>query len=115
MTYSGSTLYDSAPSTSAGTVFTSQTGAQVRQILAVNSDSAAHTVTLTLVHKGGSASDAYSAPFAQAVSVPANGVAELIDPALHSAHGYMLMNAGDFLYGETSNSDVSLLIYGTGS
>jgi hypothetical protein len=115
MTFSGSTLYDAEPGTSAGTIFTSATGAQVRQILAVNADTAEHTVTLTLVRKGGSAADAYSEAIAQAVSVPASSVTEVLTPQLFTALGYLRMAEGDFLYGQCSSSEVTLLIYGSGS
>ena len=115
MTYTGGTLYNSAPGTSNTTLWTSEAGAGIRQILAVNSDSSAHTVTLTLVRKGGSATDAYAVVIAQAVSVPANGVAELLDPRLHSALDEMQCFAGDSLYGLASSSDITVLVYGSGS
>jgi hypothetical protein len=90
-------------------------GNAVKGILAINADSSDHTVTLTLVRKGGTASDAYAVVLADAYTVPANQVTNLLaNQRLLSALDELQCGPGDYLYGEASAaSEVTLLVYGS--
>jgi hypothetical protein len=108
-------LSNSVLTTSNATIFTSSDGDGVRSILALNETGSAATVTLTLVRKGGSPTDAYATPLAVALSVPANSATQLIaSENLASEYSELLMETGDYLYGEAgTGSAITLLVIGS--
>lgn len=106
-------LYNAVPTTSNATLFTSSSGNGVKQILAINGTGSAATVSLTLVRKGGSPTDTEAVVIASAVSVPANGITELLSERLQSEYNELLFQAGDYLYGEQGTSSaLTLIAYG---
>jgi hypothetical protein len=108
-----STLYNAVLTTSNATLFTSSSGDGIKQILAINGTGSAATVTLTLVRKGGTTTDAYAEVIANAVSIPANSVTELLSLRLGSEYGELTMHSGDYLYGEAgTGSAITLIAYG---
>lgn len=109
------TLYNAQPTTSNATLYTSSTGNGVKKILAVNGTGSAATVSLTLVRKGGTATDSEAIVIANAFSVPAGDTADLLpSEELHSSLSELLMEAGDYLYGEVgTGSSIYLMVYGT--
>jgi hypothetical protein len=108
-----STLYNSVLTTSNATLYTSSAGNAVHQILAQNGTGSAATVTLTLVRKGGTTTDAYAVPIANALSIPANDTTELLSQRLGSEYNELLLHTGDYLYGEAgTGSAITLIVYG---
>jgi len=108
-----STLYNGTPTTSNTTLYTSSSGNGAKQVLAVNGTGSAATITLTLVRKSGSPTDAYAVPIAAAVSVPANDITELLSQRLGSEYNELIMHSGDYLYGEQGTSSaITLIAYG---
>jgi len=109
------TLYNAAPTTSNSTLYTSAAGDGLHQALAINGTGSAATITLTLVRKGGTLTDAYAVPIAAAVSVAANSCLELLySEGLHSEYGELLMETGDTLQGlQGTGSAITLLVFGT--
>ena len=109
------TLLNSVLTTSNATLFTSSDGDGIRSILAINGTGSAATVSVTLVRKGGSPTDAYATVLASALSVPANSATQLIaSEQLQSEYGELLLETGDYLYGEAgSGSAITLLVIGS--
>lgn len=113
MTYSGIALYNSTPSTSNGTLFTSSAGSVLKQIILTNTTGSAATVTLYLVRKGGTTSSNTTITLANALSVPANGIYELLELRLGSEYGELTFGTGDMLQGlQGTGSAISVLAYG---
>lgn len=96
--------------TSAGT-----DGNNIARLFAYNTDSVDRTVTLTLVRKGGTATDAYAEPICAAQVVKAGGLVDLLsDPEIQSALSELQMYPGDTIVGGASaNSVVTLVIAGS--
>jgi hypothetical protein len=108
------TLYDTTPSTSNATLYTASAPAVVKGIYAINGTGAAATITLNLVRKGGTSSDAYAVNIAAAVSVAANSTAALLPSEhLYSALNGLQLETGDTLQGlQGTSSSITLLIIG---
>jgi hypothetical protein len=110
-----STLYYAAPTTSNATLYTSSSGDGVKGCFAINTTGSAATISLTLVRKGGSPTDGYATVIANAYSVPANSTADLLASLnLTSEYSELLMESGDYLYGEQGTSSaITLLVRGS--
>jgi hypothetical protein len=108
-----STLYNASPTTSNATLYTSTSGDGIHSLLAVNGTGSAATISVTLVRKGGSPTDAYAVPIASALSIPANSTTELLNQRLGSEYGELIMHSGDYLSGEQGTSSaITLIAYG---
>jgi hypothetical protein len=110
-------LYNNTPATSGAAIYTATQGTAIHQILGINTTGSAATITLTLVRKGGTTSDAYatqitgtgSAPVA--FSVPAGDAVEfLAGESLQSEYGEIVLEAGDEIYGSQGTSSAITLI-----
>jgi hypothetical protein len=113
MTYSGIALYNTTPSTSNATLFTSSAGNVLKQIILTNTTGTAAVVTLYLVRKGGTTSSNTTITLASALSVPANGIYELLELRLGSEYSELQFMTGDMLQGsQGTGSAISVLAYG---
>ena len=108
------TLYNAAPTTSNATLYTSTSGNEVRGAYAINGTGSAATITLNLVRKGGTSTDAYAVNIAAAVSVAANSTTSLLPSEhLYSELSELQLEAGDTLQGsQGTSSAITLLIIG---
>ena len=109
-----STLYNTTPSTSTATLYTATNGNGVKGIYALNTTGTAATITLNLIRKGGTSTDAYAVNIAAAVSVAANSTTSLLpSEGLSSEYGELTMEAGDTLSGlQGTSSAITLLVIG---
>lgn len=114
------TLVNAALTTTlTATVYTASgaDGNNIARLFALNTDSAARTVTLTLVRKGGTSTDAFHEDITgpNGISVPAGCLIDLLsDAELQRALAEIEMYPGDTLVGGASaNSVVTLVAAGS--
>jgi hypothetical protein len=108
-------LLNSVLTTSNATLFTSSDGDGVRGVWAINGTGSSATVSVTVVRKGGTATDTEAVVLAAALPVPANSATNLTASLnLTSEYGELLLETGDYLYGEASaGSAITLIVIGS--